>query len=171
MTFSSGYRECVPAHIKNLTEGFDETSMQPAQSTEALIYNCSAALQQPDLVLINQLNSPTFEFHKHFCKGLCHVFVSRWKSCVERWRKATFWESWENVSGDRGECLCLKARRRSGYWMFMFIRRAASLSCLGSWIGKVLEPFHLPLAHKNRKDSLSEEWVAEKNGEKKKKCK
>lgn len=77
--------------------------------------------------------------------------------------------------GDDGKCLCLRARAATfPSWQELVqllddvhsIHRATS-SCAG----QVLNPVPLPLAHKNRKDLLSEERVSDfTEKSKKKRC-
>lgn len=109
----------------------------------------------------------------------CACVRVMWKSCVQCEENPTFWEFRGNVLGDDGKCLCLRAKaatftgRQESVQqpdVVHSIHRATSVQWLESWVGRMLKAFHQPLAHKNRKDSFSEERLTEWLTEKNKKC-
>lgn len=105
-----------------------------------------------------------FVFHQHFYKGLCmcsrHVeeLCRVWRNPRSGWR----WQK-KNV------CACGPGQQTFPGWhesarqpeVAHSIRRATSVQWLESWVGQVMKAFQQPLAHKNRKDSFSEERLSD----------
>lgn len=116
-----------------------------------------------------RFNSPDFCVPPTFLQGLLHVFVSCGR-VVSSVKKPSFLRVRRNVLGCDGKCLCLRARAAtfSGWRGLVqqpdvvhLIHRATSVQWLERWVGQVLKSLHQPLAHKNRKDSFSEERLSD----------
>lgn len=147
MTFSSG--DQVPPKCKESDfEGFDETSMQTTSRTEAVKSQRCAPAASVVVTFVSTNISARVRVRR------CHF--GRVVSYVEKTLRSeeTFGVTTVNVCAQAGGGSVFGLDGRSDRWMFDLQNNVESDGCL--------KCFHV-WPHRNRKDSLSEERVTEKN--------